>query len=174
MVFRLLFPYLFLAVIILCYLFYRRMKLGVVLLKVDRVLFARYNNDSLLLIIIITVASYFLMRYELRSGLNSPETLILGPYTYAFFYIALIAAVIVREVEQPTLREKGIASSRGFWLWREIEAVRWAKNVMTLNISRGGKKRAEIWEINPAKKKELDLILKKMVTKPSGKSKKKD
>ncbi|MDZ4133167.1 MAG: hypothetical protein U1E11_08535, partial [Dethiobacteria bacterium] len=82
MVFRFLFPYLFLLVIIMCYLFYRRMKLGTVLLKVDRALLTRYNNDSLLLIVIITVASYFLMRYELRSDLNSPETLILGPYTY--------------------------------------------------------------------------------------------
>lgn len=174
MVFRFLFPYLFLLVIILCYLFYRSVKLGIVLLKVDRALFTRYNNDSLLLIVIITVASYFLMRYELQSGLNSPETLILGPYTYAFFYIALIGAVIAREVEQPALREKGIASSRGFWLWREVESVRWTKNVVTLSINRGGKKRAEIWEISPAKKKELDLILKKMVTRPSGKSKKKD
>jgi hypothetical protein len=173
LVFRFLFPYLFLLVIILCYLFYRRMKLGLVLLKVDRALFTRYNNDSLLLIVIITVASYFLMRYELQSGLNSPETLILGPYTYAFFYIALIAAVIAREVEQPALREKGIASSRGFWLWREVESVRWTKNVVTLSINRGGKKRAEIWEISPAKKKELDLILKKMVTRPSGNRKKK-
>lgn len=173
MVFRFLFPYLFLLVIILCYLFYRRMKLGLVLLKVDRALFTRYNNDSLLLIVIITVASYFLMRYELQSGISSPETLILGPYTYAFFYIALIAAVIAREVEQPALREKGISSSRGFWFWREVESVRWTKNVVTLGINRGGKKRSEIWEISPAKKKELDLILKKMVSRPSGNRKKK-
>lgn len=174
MVFRFLFPYLFLLVIIMCYLFYRRMKLGTVLIKVNRALFTRYNNDSLLLIVIITVASYFLMRYELQSGLNSPETLILGPYTYAFFYIALIATVIAREVDQPTLRVNGIASSRGFWLWREVESVRWTKNVVTLSIKRGGKKRAEIWEINPQKKKELDLMLKKKVIKSSGKGKKKD
>jgi hypothetical protein len=172
LLFRLLFPYMFLLVIVLSYIYYRYYKLGPVVLRVERVLFSRYSNDSLVLIIILAAASYFLMRFELQSSLHIEEELVLGPYTYMLFYGALMLAVIAREAEKPALREKGISSSRGFWLWSEIEAFRWSKDVLTLSIKRGSKRRGEIWLVKPESKKELDQMLKKMVPKRSGKSKK--
>jgi hypothetical protein len=172
LLFRLLFPYLFLLIIVFSYIYYRYYKLGPIILRVERVLFSRYSNDSLMLIIILAAASYFLMRYELQSPIPVDEELVLGPYTYLLFYGVLMLAVIAREVEKPALREKGISSSRGFWLWSEIESFRWSKDVLTLSIKRGSKRRGEVWQIKPGSKKELDQVLKKMVPKRSGKSKK--
>ncbi len=172
MLFRLLFPYMFLSIIVLSYVYYRYYKLGPVVFRVERVLFSRYSNDSLMLIIILAAASYFLMRFELQNATMIDEDLVLGPYTYLLFYGALMLAVIAREVEKPSLREKGISSSRGFWLWSEIESFRWSKDVLTLSIKRGSRKRGEAWLVKPGSKKELDQMLKKMVPKRSGKGKK--
>lgn len=172
MLFRLLFPYIFLLIIVLSYIYYRYYKLGPVVSRVERVLFSRYSNDSLMLIIILAAASYFLMRFELQNSIPVEEELVLGPYTYLLFYGALMLAVIAREVEKPALREKGISSSRGFWLWSEIESFRWSKDVLTLSIKRGSRKRGEAWQIKPESKKELDQMLKKMLPKRSGKGKK--
>ena len=174
MLVRMMFPYIFLMLIVLGYLYYRYMKLGPVLLRVERVLFTRYNIDSLLMIILIAASSYLLARYELRSNPATDETLVLGPLTYVFFYGALLLAVIGRELERPALREKGISSSRGFWLWQEIDSFRWSKDVLTINIIRGRKKRSEVWQIKPSKKKDIDLVLKKMVQKRASRSKKKN
>jgi hypothetical protein len=112
--FRLLFPYIFLLIIVLSYIYYRYYKLGPVVLRVERVLFSRYSNDSLMLIIILAAASYFLMRFELQNSTLVEEELVLGPYTYLLFYGALMLAVIAREVEKPALREKGNLFFPGF------------------------------------------------------------
>ncbi len=173
MIFRLLFPYFFLLLIVLVYLYFRHLKLGPVLLKVDRYFFSRHNGDSIFLIIIIAVISFFLARYEIINSLPADETLILGPFTYIIFYGVLLLVVISREVEKPTLREKGISSSRGFWLWAEIESFRWSKNILTINFAKGKRKRAEAWRVSPPAKKEIDQVLKKMTPKRSGRSKKK-
>jgi hypothetical protein len=170
---RLIFPYFFLLLIVLVYLYYRYLKLGPVLLKVKRELFTRYNVDSLFLIIIIAAASYFLARFELQSTVSSAETLPLGPLTYVYFYGALILVVILREIERPAFREKGISSSRGFWLWQDVDSFRWSKNILTLNIIKGKRKRAEAWQIDPSAKKEIDQVLKKMVPKRTSRPKKK-
>lgn len=172
MLFRLLFPYLFLALIVLGYLYSRYLKLGPIILKVKRELFTRYNNDSLFLVLVIAAASYFLARYEIQNTLPTDDTLILGPFTYVLFYGVLMLVVISREIEHPTLREKGVSSSRGFWLWSDIDSFRWSKNVLTLNITRGKRKRTETWQIKAQAKKEVDQVLKKMVPKRSNRSKK--
>jgi len=173
MIFRLLFPYFFLSLIVLGYLYFRHVKLGPVLLKVDRKFFSSYNSDSIFLIIIIAIISFFLARYEIINSLPGDETLILGPFTYIIFYGVLLLVATSREVEKPALREKGISSSRGFWLWQEIESFRWSKSILTINFARGKRKRVEAWQISPMAKKEIDQFLKKMVPKRTGRSKKK-
>ncbi len=173
MMIRLLFPYLLLSLIVIVYLYVRRLQLGPVLLKVNRTLFSRYNADSLLLIIVITAASYFLSRIDLQNLSEAAGAMPLGPYTYVYFYGALILTVILREAEKPALREKGISTSRGFWKWNEVSSYRWSKNTLTLSIDRANKKRLETWQVNAADKKEIDLLLRQMVPKRSGRSKKK-
>ncbi len=173
MILRLLFPYILLMAIVLAYLYFRRSQLGPVVIKVNRALISRYNADSLLLIIVIAAASYFLGRYELQSMPAPDQVMLLGPLTYVYFYGALILVVIAREAERPALREKGISTSRGFWKWDEVETYRWSKEVLTINISRGRKKRAEVWQVNPSDKKEIDQVLKKMMPKRQARSKKK-
>lgn len=171
---RFLFPYLMLAVITATYLYVRHSKLGPVIMKVNRSLLSRYNSDSFILIIIIAAVSYFLGRYELQT-LTSPEgSYFLGPYTYVFFYGVLFLIVILREFERPALREKGISTPRGFWGWNEVDAYRWSKNVLTINISRGKKKRMEAWQLNPDDKKEIEAVLKTNTKKKSKQSKKKN
>ena len=173
MLFRLIFPYVFLLFIVVFYLVFRYYKLGPVIMKVDRRFFSRTNNDSFFLIVILAIASYFLMRYEMDNLPFEADSFILGPYTYALFYLALMAAVIAREVERPALREKGISTSRGFWQWSEILSYRWSKEILYITISRGKRTKGEQIQVNPAVKKELDQLLKKMVPKRSGKGKKK-
>lgn len=173
LVFRLLFPYLILLLIITGYIYFRHHKLGPVILKVNRRLLTRYNSDSFFLILILAAASYFLARYELINTPVAEDTTVLGPYTYMIFYGALLLAVICREVEKPALREKGISSPRGFWLWPEIDSFRWSKNVLTINVTRGSRKRTEIWQVEPSAKKATDQVLKKMVPKQRGASPKK-
>lgn len=170
---RLLFPYVLLMLIVLGYLYYRYYKLGPTLLKVDRILFSRYNNDSLMLIIILAATSYFLMRFDLQNISSMEETLPLGPYTYVYFYGALMLVVIAREAERPAIRDKGISTPRGFWIWSEIESFRWSKDVLTISINRGKRKRIETWQVKESAKKEVDQMLKKMVPKRSGKGRKK-
>ncbi len=174
MLIRLLFPYVLLLFIVIVYLYVRRLQLGPVLLRVNRAFFSRYNADSFMLIIVITAASYFLSRLDLQNIPAAADGMLLGPYTFAYFYGALVLTVILREVEKPALREKGISTSRGFWKWDEILSYRWSKNTVTLSINRGKKKRSEIWQVNGADKKELDSLLKKMVPKQTGRSKRKN
>lgn len=173
MLIRLIFPYILLFLIVVVYLYVRRLQLGSVLLKVNRVLFSRYNADSFMLIIVITTVSYFLSRLDLQGIPAAVEGMILEPYTYALFYGALVLTVILREIEKPALREKGISTSRGFWKWDDVLSYRWSKNTVTLSISRGKKKRSEVWQVSDADKKELDLLLKKMAPKRTGRSKRK-
>ncbi len=171
---RFLFPYLMLAVITATYLYIRYSKLGPVMMKVNRSLLSRYNSDSFILIIIIMAVSYFLGRYELQT-LTSPEgSYFLGLYTYVFFYGVLFLIVILREFERPALRERGISTPRGFWKWSEVDAYRWSKNVLTINISRGNKKRMEVWQLEPDEKKEIEAVLKSNIKKKSKQSKKKN
>lgn len=164
--FRLLIPYVFLLAIIFGYFYYRRKKLGPVLLKMDRVLFSRHNIDSLLLVIIIAGLSYFLARFEVQNVPLPEEPLLLGPFSYSFFYGFLMLVVIGREIERPTIREKGIASSRGFWSWHDVESYRWGKDVITFSIVSNKKKRLYSWQIAASTKKEVDQILKKNIKKP--------
>jgi len=173
LLFRLIFPYIFLLFIVVGYIAFRYYKLGPIIMKVNRRFFSRSNNDSYFLIVVLAAASYFLMRYEIENLPFEAESFILGPYSYAFFYLALMAAVIAREVERPALREKGISTSRGFWQWSEIESYRWSKDILYITISRGKRKKGEQMQINPTAKKELDQVLKKMVPKRSDKGKKK-
>lgn len=170
---RLLFPYILLVIIIITYLYIRHNKLGPVLVKIRRKLFSSYNSDSLVLIVVITAVSYFLGRYELQSLAAAEETLYLGPFTYVYFYGALLLVVIMREAESPALREKGISTPRGFWKWSEVDSYRWSKNVLSININRGKKKRVEAWQMEPGDKKEIELILKSNVTRRSKQAKKK-
>ena len=173
MLLRLLFPYMLLLLIVLFYIYLRYLKLGPVILKVKRDLFTRYSADSVFLVIILAAASYFLARFELQGIDPTDQDLLFGPLTFVYFYAALIVAVIAREVESPAIREKGISTSRGFWLWKEIDSFRWSKNLLTVTIARGKRKRIEVWPVKPAAKKELDLLLKKMVPKRSKQQKKK-
>ncbi len=160
--------------IVLTYLYIRRRQLGPVVLQVNRALFSRHNADSLFLIIVISAASYFLGRYELQSMTSAAEMMILGPLTYVYFYAALILVVIAREVERPALREGGISTSRGFWKWNEIDSYRWSKDTLTVNFSRGRKKKAETWEVDRSAKKEIDQVFKKMMPGRRGGSKKRN
>ncbi len=162
MLIRLMFPYVLLLLIIVAYFYLRHRQLGPVLLKVNRILFSRYNTDSFLLILLIGLGSYFLSRLDPYEANAAVDALVLGPYTYLFFYAALILTVIGREVEKPALREKGISTPRGFWKWDEVSSYRWSKNTVTLSINRGRKKRQEVWEVNAGDKKEIDALLKKM------------
>jgi len=170
---RLIFPYILLAVIICGYIYIRYRKLGPITLRVNRVLFSRYNLDSLLLVIIISVASYFLSGLDLQSVPAAQDAQVLGPYTYAYFYLVLIFTVIAREVEKPAIRERGISTPRGFYIWSEIVSFQWTKNTLKVFIERNNKKRSEVWEVEPSDKKKLDQILKDYVRKSSKRSKKK-
>ena len=172
MLLRLVFPYFILFMIVLVYLYVRHYKLGPVRLKVNRVFLSRFSADSLLLVLILVGASYLLMRFELQNQLPD-DPLPLGPYTYVFFYAALLLVVIAREVERPALREKGISTSRGFWAWSEVDSFRWTKDVLTISFARGKRKRAESWQIVPGSKKEIEQVLKQNVIKKQARSKKK-
>jgi hypothetical protein len=171
MLLRLLFPYFLLFIIVMGYLYLRRSRLGPVLLKIKRVMFSRFNNDSFILIFLLAGVSYLLIRYELQ---NMPldEQLPLGPYTFVLFYGVLLLVVIAREIEMPALREKGISTARGFWSWSEIDSFRWSKDVLTINLNRGKRKRSESWQIVPGAKKEIEQVLKQKVTRKSARSKK--
>jgi hypothetical protein len=171
MLLRLVFPYLILFIIVIGYMYFRHNKLGPTLLKLNRVFLSRFSADSLLLVLILAGASYLLMRFELQNQLPD-DPMPLGPYTYVFFYAALLLVVIAREVERPALREKGISTSRGFWGWNEVESFRWTKDVLTITFVRGKRKRSESWQIAPGSKKEIDQVLKEKVTKKQGRSKK--
>ncbi|MGM0651626.1 MAG: DUF5673 domain-containing protein [Bacillota bacterium] len=173
MLIRVVFPYLLLALVICGYIYFRYKKLGTILFKVNRVLFSRYNLDSLLLIIMISVGSYFLSGLDLHNVPAAQDAMVLGPYTYSFFYLVLILTVIVREVEKPAIRERGISTPRGFYLWSEIASFQWIKNTLKIMIARGNKKRSEIWEVELSDKKKLDQLLKEFVPKSSRSSKKK-
>jgi hypothetical protein len=172
-VLRLIFPYIILILIVAFYIYFRHLKLGPVIQKIKRRLLSRYNADSFFLIVIITLASYFLARYELTGSYATDDPILFGPYTYIFFYGALLLVVICREAERPALREKGISSARGFWLWEQIDSYRWSKDLLTLTIRRGKRKRTEIWQVDLSTKKEVDTILKNKLPKRSGPRKKK-
>jgi len=171
MLLRLIFPYFLLFIIVMGYLYIRRNRLGPVLLKIKRELFSRYNVDSFILIILLAGVSYLLIRYELQN-LTLDDQLPLGPYTYVLFYGVLLLVVIAREIEAPALREKGISTSRGFWTWSEVDSFRWSKDVLTINLNRGKRKRSESWQTVPGSKKEIEQILKQKVAKKSARSKK--
>ncbi len=172
MLFRFLFPYFFLALIVMGYIYFRYYRLGPVLLKVKRKFFSRYNNDSFLLIAILGAASYFLLRFELDNAYQVEEMLFLGPYTYVFFYGALMLAVIAREAENPALREKGFSTPRGFFKWAEVETFRWSKDVITVVINRGRRKRSESWQVDLSQKKEIDQLLRQLTPKRNKNKKK--
>lgn len=173
MLLRLLLPYFMLAVFVLGYLVFRQFKLGSVVVKIERQFLSNTNNDSLILILILAAASYFLMRYELNNLPFDAEGFLFGPYTFAIFYLVLLAAVVAREVERPQVREKGLATSRGFWLWSEVESFRWSKDILNITISKGKRKREEMMQVDTAQKRELTRLLKEMIPKRAGKGKKK-
>ncbi len=173
MIIRLIFPYILLILIVLVYLYIRRLQLGPVLLKVNRILFSRYNADSFLLIMILMAVSYFLSRIDLQNMPVATDAMILGPYVHLFFYGVLVLTVIAREAEKPALREKGVSTPRGFWKWNEVSSYRWSKNTVTLSINRAGKKRAETWQVKAMDKKEIDSLLKKMIPKRTRRSRNK-
>ena len=172
MLLRFVFPYFILFLIVIGYLYYRHQKLGPVLLKLNRVLFSRFNADSLFLILILAGTSFLLMRFELRNQFPD-DPMLLGPYTYVFFYGALLLVVLAREIERPSFREKGISTARGFWAWPEVETYRWTKDVLTITFLRGKRKRAESWQLVPGSKKEIEQVLKQKVEKNQDRKKKK-
>ncbi len=172
MIIRLLFPYILLMLIVFGYMYIRRLQLGAVLFKVNRILISRYNADSLVLILIITAASYFLSRFDMQNAVLA-ETALLGSYAYVYFYAALVLVVVVREVERPALREKGISTPRGFWKWEEVASYRWSKQTLSLSINRNNRKRSENWQFDKVDKKELDAILKAKIPKQNKRLKKK-
>jgi len=161
---RLVFPYFVLLLTVIGYLYYRHLKLGPVLLKLNRVLLSRFSADSLFLILILAGISYLLMRFEMQNQLPG-DPMLLGPFTYVFFYGALLLVIIAREIERPSLREKGIATARGFWAWQEVVSYRWTKDVLTIAFISGKRKRAVSWQIVPGSKKEIDRVLKQNVEK---------
>lgn len=173
MLLRFIFPYILLALIIIVYICFRHRKLGPIIMRVNRVLFSRYNLDSLLLIIIFIVVSYFLSGLELQTVPADRETSVFGQYTQAYFYIVLILCVIAREVEKPAIREKGISTPRGFYRWSEVSSFQWTKNTVNIVTERNNKKRSETWEVETSDKKKLDQTLKDNVRKSSKRLKKK-
>ncbi len=173
MLLRLIIPYIILAVIVTAYFYFRRRKLGPVLLKVDRKFFSVHNTDSFLLIMIIAAAAYFLLRFELQNFVSSPGYPEPGHYAVALFYGVLILAVIAREAEKPALREKGISSPRGLYTWGEIDSYRWSKQLLTLNVLRGKRIRPEMWPITDAEsKRQISYMLKKKVPRKQKRAKK--
>jgi hypothetical protein len=171
MLLRLLFPYVILFLIVAGYLYFRRARLGPVLLKVRRILLSQYNADSFILVLILAGVSYLLLRYELQNQLPDDQ-MPLGPYTFVFFYGVLLLIVIAREIEMPSLRENGISTPRGFWVWSEVDSFRWSKDVLTINLKRGKRKRSESWQIAPGAKKEIEQILKQKIERKTARSKK--
>jgi len=157
---QILIPYLILAAVIFGYLYYRHRKLGPVLHRVDRTLFERHNLDSLVLIIILAAASYFLIRYELNNMYPSEGERPVFVYLNIIFYVVLLLVVVAREAEKPALREKGIATARGLWIWPEVTSYRWSGRRLIININRGKKTRSEIWSVDPVEKKKIEPILK--------------
>lgn len=172
MLFRLLFPYAFLLLVIACYLAFRQYKLGPLIMKIERHYLSRANSDSFVLIVVLAVASYFLMRYEIKILPAEAANFLFGPITFAVFYPVLLAAVIAREVESPQIRKKGLATARGFWLWSEVESFRFSKDILHLSLKRGKRRRDEEMQIKAGTKKELTRILKETMPKRSGKGKK--
>ncbi len=173
MLLRLVVPYIILAGIIAGYIYFRRRKLGPILLKVDRQFFSVHNTDSFLLILIIAAAGYLLLRLELQNLVSSPGYSGPGHYAVAFFYGSLVLAVIAREAEKPALREKGISSPRGFYTWQEIDSYNWSKLLLTLNVLRGKRIRPEVWPIADAEsKRRISYILKKKVPRKKKRPKK--
>lgn len=168
---RTIFPYLILLITILLYLLFRYRKLGPVIHKVNRIYFSRYNYDSYFLILIMGIASYFLAHYQFSLIENTPLQEEIDVLSVILFYIVLLIVVVMREVEKPAIREKGISTSRGFWLWEEISSFTWSKNILRINLVRSGKKRSELWLISPIAKKEVNAYLSKMV---KGKNKQKN
>jgi hypothetical protein len=168
---RLVFPYFILFMIVIGYLYFRHRKLGPVVLKLNRVLISRFSADSLFLILILAGTSYLLMRFELRNQFPD-DPMLLGPYTYVFFYGALLLVVIAREIERPSFREHGISTSRGFWAWSEVDTFRWTKDVLTINFIRGKRKRSESWQMVPGSKKEVEQVLKQRIEKKQTRKKK--
>jgi len=171
MLLRFVFPYFILFLIVVGYLYYRHQKLGQVLLKLNRVFFSRFSADSLFLILILAGTSYLLMRFELQNQIPE-DPMLLGPYTYLFFYGVLLLVVIAREIERPSFREKGVSTARGFWAWSEVDSYRWTKDVLTINFMRGKRKRAESWQIVPGSKKDIEQILKQKIEKKQSRKKK--
>ncbi len=171
MLLRLIFPYFVLFMIVFGYLYYRHRKLGPVVIKLNRVLLSRFHADSLILILILAGTSYLLVRFEMRNRFPD-DPMLLGPYTYVFFYVALLLVVIAREIERPSFREKGISTARGFWVWAEVESYRWTKDVLTIAIQRGKRKRSESWQMVPGSKKDVEQVLKHKVEKKQARKKK--
>ncbi len=160
---RLILPYIILFTTMFFYIYFRYRKLGSVIMKFDRVYFCRYNLDSHFLVVIIGVTSFLLARYQLSLLEEAHIRSEIDTISVALFYLVLLMVVVLRELERPSIRQGGISSPRGFWLWSEVKSYSWSKNLLRLNLVRNDKKKAELWLVSPAFKKEINDYLKKMV-----------
>jgi hypothetical protein len=155
-------PYLLLALVVLAYLVYRRRKYGRVIYRVDRVLFSRSNVDVFVSLAVFAVVIALFIRYDLRLANGaapwSPDVL---RESNILFYLALFAVFALRQTEKPAIREFGISSPRGNWLYERIASYRWSGATVLLKIPQGKRTRTENWQIPPQSKKELTGMLKK-------------
>lgn len=163
-------PYFLLCLAVFAYLFYRRRKLGPVLMKVNRVLLSAHNADSFILIILFVAVSIFLFRLELRENAPSPWS---PDYMRLLsFYILLLAAFTAREMERPQLRQRGVSSPRGFHRWEQVCSYHWQGQVLTLYTAWGKKTRPEVWLVaSPRARTEINRLLKRHVHRTGGRKK---
>lgn len=158
---RMAIPYLLLGLIVLAYLAYRRKKMGRVVLKVERILFSRASADVFLSLALFAVVCALFIRFELKQFAGAQflsKAFLLN--SNIMFYAVLFLVFALRQTEKPALREYGISSPRGNWLWEKIASYRWAGETVVLQITHGKKTRSEIWHIPPPRKKELTAALK--------------
>lgn len=171
-------PFVLLAALIAGYLIYRNRKTGRVTFKIKHVLFNRVNLDLLLsaLLVCALCALFF------RSDLNKLNDLLAaknaaadGRWIYGsriIFYSVLTAVFLMRQLERPALREKGISSARWFWTWDQVKSYRWNSNLLVFQIGNSKKQVTETWAVVPEQKQELDRLLRQSVRKRGKKSKK--
>lgn len=167
---RLALPYLLLALAVAGYLIYRARKTGRPILKPRRVLFSRANLDALLVPVLFGVFSVFFIRYDLKRFLDGIEPDV--HLNNIVFYAVLFLTLLAKQLEGPSLRERGISSSRGLWRWEKIDSYRWESDAwLTFRIRHRNRLHRETWHLAPGQKKEINAILKDLAVKPGSKKK---
>lgn len=162
--YRLAIPYVLLGLVVFFYLYYRKSKTGPVILKVRRILFSRVNLDSFITIGLLALVCGFFIRYDLINYAEHTTPAKTAYLNNIVFYCLLFLTFLVKQIENPAIREYGISSARGFWRWEQVTSYRWEKSdVLTFKITGRKKYKAESWHVTPKQKKELTAALKKRI-----------